>query len=456
MPALAVGEHGHLDVGFSIGPLGLRVALLAAVLTVAAFAMLRGFLAEPDRRTTIVLLTTATGAVALELLLSGGFALPEQIVPLLLAALAVPLYLTLSSDPARATTVARTRRLGPWVFWLFAAGAGVRFAQAWLDNDTVRAVTLLHTGVLLGLVAVAWFTVSRPRTGVLALRAGAAALAIALVAGVAQATVSRPPDQLPGVATTAEVEVGDRRVNVVLVPNLPGWNLVHVDAGDVELGTDREALAPPDPTGWLAVRLPPGRGEVWVADRRGAGSFATDTGTVGSAPGGLVGPDGPECASALLGRALATGSVSNGVECPADTLTPADARELTSTVERLADQGTTSVAVATDESPRGRAAADTVGKAATANGMTVTEPGRGTDPLIVASGWTGASAVRSEGPAAASRAYFAPWLADLPPLTADRTGSLRWYVTAFQAAYPTLQPSAAGFRAWLAARTPLT
>lgn len=446
VPALAVGEHGHLEVGFSIGPLGLRVALLAAVLAVAGFAMMRGFLAEPDRRTTIAVVTAAVGAAALELLLSGGFALPDQVVPLLLAALAVPLYLVLSRDPARAAAVDRARGFAPWVFWFFSCLAAVRFGQAWLGG-TEQATTLLHTGVLLGVVAVAWFAVARPRAGVMALRVGAGLLAIGLVAGVGQAVVSRKADPTPGIAATVGLEVGDRRVNVVLVPNLPGWNLVHVDGGGLKVGTDPEALAPPDSAGWLAVRLPAGRGEVWVDDRGVTGSFVTDTGSAGSAPAGLAGPDGPECASALLGRMLASGSVAGGASCPSDTLTPTDARRLTATVDRLAVNGATRLAVVADESPRGRAAAARVRGAATTHGMALVEPFTAADPVVVVSGWPVASTV-----AANSRTYLAPWLAELRPVPSagGREDSLRQYVAAFQAAYPTLRPSTAGFRGWLA------
>lgn len=67
------GGHGHLlTVGVSIGPTVLRIALLVAIPVVAGFALLRGFLAEPDRR-SLARVVMAAGVVAtLELLLSGG------------------------------------------------------------------------------------------------------------------------------------------------------------------------------------------------------------------------------------------------------------------------------------------------------------------------------------------------------------------------------------------------
>ena len=242
--------------------------------------------------------------------------------------------------------------------------------------------------------------------------------------------------------------MGDRRVNVVLVPNLPGWNLVHVDGAGLKIGTDREMLAQPDSAGWLAVRLPAGRSEVWLDDHGAAGSFFTDTGSTGSAPSSLAGPNGQECANALLGRTLASGSVTSDANCPSDTLTTADARRLTATIDRLATNGTTHLTVITDESPRSRAAAATIRRAATAHGMTIAEPGQTADPVVVVSGWPGTSTVATN-----SRTYLAPWLTELQPAPAAAAGQedgVAQYVAAFRTAYPSLQPSTAGFRGWLA------
>jgi hypothetical protein len=465
----ASGEHGHLDVGFSVGPLWLRVALLGAVLVVAGFALLRGFLGEPDRRTTVAVVTAAGVGAALELLLSGGLALPDQAVPLLLAAIAAPLYLALSSDPARAAAVGVARRFAPWVFWPAALLAAIRFTQAWSGGvDRAGFAPLLHAGVVLGLVAVAWFAVARPRrsTGVLVMRVSAGLLATCLIAGVGQAAVSRKADPAPGLAAGLTVDVGGRQVNVVVVPNLPGLNLVHVDVDGLMVGTDPAGTALPQPAGWHTVELPAGRVEVRVADERDSGSFVTDTGSSGAAPAGLAGPDGPECASALLGRMLATGALTSGATCPADTLTPGDADELTGIVDRLADGGAKSVVVVGDESPRGTAAADTVRTAATSRGMAVLGQGRAADPLVVVSGWARAAVLAQSGVidrgAGGPAAYLAPWLPTPAPGTTavpatgadDRDGApFRRYATALRAAYPTQQPTAAGFRAWLGGNT---
>jgi len=195
---LAVGgEHGHLEVGFTIGPLVLRVLLLAAVPVVASFAVLRGFLGEPSRRTTVAVAVAAATAATMELLLSGQVNLPEQTIPLVLGALALPVYLALSRDVRFAHAVALGRRYAPLVFAVAAVLAAVQFGLALFAGvGLARSTTLLHTGVLLGLVALVWFAIARPRGRVVTvgLRIGAAVLGIALLAGAAQAITLRPAD----------------------------------------------------------------------------------------------------------------------------------------------------------------------------------------------------------------------------------------------------------------------
>jgi hypothetical protein len=200
------GGHGHvLTVGVSIGPLVLRVALLAAIPVVAGYALLRGFLTEPDRRALAAVIGSAGGAAVLELLLSGGLNLSQRLVPVLLLLLAVPLYLVLSHDPRFARAVGQARRFAPWVFWPAAALAGEQFVRAWFaGGDAAGTATELHTGVVFALVALAWFFVAAPRRGLgtLGVRLGAAVLATALIAGAAQATVLRPaepPQAMSGV-----------------------------------------------------------------------------------------------------------------------------------------------------------------------------------------------------------------------------------------------------------------
>ncbi|MCT2583728.1 DUF6239 family natural product biosynthesis protein [Actinophytocola gossypii] len=199
-PGLLIAQgHDHvLTVGISIGPLALRVALLVVVPLVAAFTVLRGFIGPPDRRTAAGVVCAAGTAVVLELLLAGGLGLPRQVVPLLLLGLAAPLYLVLSRDPRFAPAVRLSRRLAPWVYWPVAVLASSWFWRGFTaDGD---GALLLHTGAILALVALAWFVVAGPRwrPAVAALRIGAGALAVVLLAATAQATVLREDGPVPG------------------------------------------------------------------------------------------------------------------------------------------------------------------------------------------------------------------------------------------------------------------
>ncbi|WP_460405349.1 DUF6239 family natural product biosynthesis protein [Actinophytocola sediminis] len=465
-PLLIVAQgHSHqLELGVTMGPLVLRVAVLAAVPVVAGFALLRGFLTEPGRLPTAIVVAVAGGVGALELLLAGGLTLPQQTVPLLLAALGAPLYLALSRDRKAARSVDRARRLAPWVFWPVAALAVTQFWLAmFADASRERTAVGLHTAVLLALVALSWFAVARPRRGVRALRAGAALVAVGLIAGTAQATVLRPAETVPGVATSVSVLVGERSVAAVVVPNLPGWNLVHVDAPDVVVGTGQASTYPRYPATaypatagrWLPVELPAGRSQLWLRLGDALGSFTTDTGAdQAGAPSALRGPDGPECASALLGAPVAGGRAAAG--CPADTLRPEDADELRRTVELVAARHQ-EVAVVSDQSARAVAAAAVVRAEAARLGVTVsTDQGV---PAVVVSGWARAGAALGSG----AEVYLAPWLS-APPVLAeadqarprwvarsfDQDGtSFRWYASSLAADYPGLEPSAAGYRAWL-------
>ncbi len=474
---LAQGHDHVLSVGVSIGPMVLRIALLAAVPAVAGFALLRGFLTEPGRRATVVVLATAAGAAVVELLLSGGLNLPVRVVPLLLAALAAPLFLILSKDARFASAVARVRRFAPWVFGAAAVLALTEFARSWLGPDSpAGTATGLHTGVVLALVALAWFAVARPRGRFVTagVRVAAALLAVMLVAGAAQAVVLRGPESTPGTPATAEVAVGPAPVRVVVVPNAPGWNLVHVQGTDpaadttfdLAVGTAKDrpaaALARGGTTGgWVAVELPAGRGDLWVWNSGELGSVPVDTGAGPAvARPALRGDDGPECASALLGRSLAGTTGSPAGACPADALDDADAGALRGTVADLARRGIRDIRLVSDDSPRGKAAAGVVSAAATAHGVTVDRSG---GPLVVVSGWTVANAALRQaalGTLPTDSIYLAPWLAvgpllDLAP-SAHVSGqpsreSGDRYRAALADRFPGEVPSTSGQRAWRAA-----
>jgi hypothetical protein len=200
------GGHGHvLSFGAGIGPLVLRVTLLVAVLVVSSFSFLRGFLTEPGRITTLGVIGAAGAGVVMELLLSGGLNLPEQVVPLLLAALALPMYLLLSTDQRFAPMVARLRRLAPWVFALTGSLALVEFARAWFGRAAqATATTSLHTGVVVALLALAWYAIVRtPRRRAVSLGGAAAAAGLAVVVLACAANVAVLNKQEPVQAATA-------------------------------------------------------------------------------------------------------------------------------------------------------------------------------------------------------------------------------------------------------------
>jgi hypothetical protein len=190
--------HTHGSVGITIGPLALRVLLLVAVMVVAAFAMLRGFLGPPEHRTAVGVWSAAAVVVVAELLLSGGLDMPQRVVPLVLLATVAPAYAIFSRDPRWAAIRGALRALAPWLCTAVITLAAVEFTRAWLTAAGGQRMTLLHTGVQLAAVAISWFVISDPRKhlAALVLRAAAVVLAMLLVAGAGTASyaTSAPAD----------------------------------------------------------------------------------------------------------------------------------------------------------------------------------------------------------------------------------------------------------------------
>jgi len=187
------GGHDHtLSVPVLIGPLALRIVLLAAICAVTGFAMMRTFLGDPGRTAAGVVTISAAIAIFLELMLAGGFDLPQQFAVLILAAIAVPLVLAMSRAPGAVTASGHARRFAPWVLAGAATAAFIEFGRAVLGSwDTSTQATLLHTGLMLALVGLAWYTFGLPRwrPGSVAVQIVAATLASAAigVAGYAMA-----------------------------------------------------------------------------------------------------------------------------------------------------------------------------------------------------------------------------------------------------------------------------
>ena len=184
LAAAQPGGHNHtLDVPVLIGPLALRVVLLAAVCAVTCAAMLRAFLGEPDRTTKAVLTTTAAVATVLELMLASGFDLPSQVAVLILAGVGFPFVLAVSRSPGAITATRHARRFAPWVLAVSAAAAFTEFARAVLGGGD-QAI-LLHTGLMIALVGLSWYTFGLPRwrPGSVAVRILGSSLAGAAIAG---------------------------------------------------------------------------------------------------------------------------------------------------------------------------------------------------------------------------------------------------------------------------------
>ena len=180
-------EHFHGSVGVTIGPMALRVLLLAAVLVTAAFASLRGFTGPPNHRTAVWVWSAAATVVVVELLLSGGLDFPQRLTPLVLAATAIPAYAIFSRDRRWAALRGTLRAVAPWPCAVAAILAAVELTRAWLTRPGEHQTMLLHTGAQLAAVAVSWLVISHPRPAHL-LHTAAMIVALLILPGVAHAT----------------------------------------------------------------------------------------------------------------------------------------------------------------------------------------------------------------------------------------------------------------------------
>ncbi len=180
------GGHDHTmsDVPVVLGPLVLRVALLIAVFGVAGFAMLRAFLGKPGRTTAAVVAVTAATAVLLEYMLGGVLEIPQQAAVLVLAFVAVPVFLAFARSPGAEVASQYARRAAPVIIAGAAFAAMVEFVRAMLSTWAAGA-TMLNTGIVLALVGLSWLTVELPRSRVATMvHLVAGMLGIATVAGI--------------------------------------------------------------------------------------------------------------------------------------------------------------------------------------------------------------------------------------------------------------------------------
>ncbi|TNC20908.1 hypothetical protein [Amycolatopsis alkalitolerans] len=354
-------------------------------------------------------------------------------------------------------------------------------AQAWMDGlrpdatafgSTFGKVLLLKTA-LLGIAAVIGVLAHRRRWARSASKVSAVALAGALAAGSTLIAISPPPAApVPGVPLLRSVPVSaSQQLPVLVVPQRPGWNLVHVDSTDVAVGTDRGHLTPvaarPGTTGgWALVELPPGSSKIWIQHGETPTSLHVDTGHGPPATPDIAGPDGPECASAALG-ALAAGADTPLASCPGDRLANQDARSLAAVVAFIADRGGHTITLVGDSSPRSLAATEVVRDAAAAHHLAIAPRPQADSALLVVSGWTEANTtllgvLHSQVPSLG--AYLAPWLANSRML-AYGSGAvvalrfdprspqpLQYATTLRRIAGNDESASAAGYRGWLVAK----
>ncbi|NKE58797.1 hypothetical protein FXN61_19070 [Lentzea sp. PSKA42] len=194
-PLLAQGHDHTLTVPITIGPMVLRVALMAAIPAVAAFAVLRPFVPAPSRRSRAVVTATSALAAILLLMVAGAIDIPGQAVVLLLAALACPLVAVFGRHVDRFRTL--VSRTGPWVLLTATALAVVKLVHGRLaDGPPEKFAVVLYTGALLALLGLSWSAVCRPRGRPMKTLVHGTAAVSALIAlvGTTQATLSRLPD----------------------------------------------------------------------------------------------------------------------------------------------------------------------------------------------------------------------------------------------------------------------
>jgi len=344
----------------------------------------------------------------------------------------------------------------------------------------------------------------RNRAGELS-RLCAGGVAVAFAAAAVLATLPHPAGApVPGQPLARPVELPFQHLAVLVAPMRPGPNLVHVAAtpagagaglagrhhgaprpstppGTITVSAGGAAVPvtarPGAPGGWAVLDIPAGTERITVTADGAPATVPVDVGDIPADPAlqrALTGPDGPECASGLLGGLVAGSTVGRtpaeanlAADCPSQALTAADSDALRDTVTFLAGRGITGLNLVSDDSPRGVAAADLVRARAAEAKLPVRPVGAPTDTLLVVSGWSAAvpaltQAVARSEDAPAGGIVLAPWLlasgvvaaapSEVLPLTFNPGESeARQYGATVAAVFPGEGPSAAGYLAWLRA-----
>ncbi|MCE6996081.1 DUF6239 family natural product biosynthesis protein [Saccharothrix sp. S26] len=402
--------HDHAAVGLPLGFTLLRLILLGAVTAVAGWALVRPFApAVPGAATRRVVTGFAGVGGVVVLLIAEATWMPPPAAVALIGLLAAP--------PAL-----RRARPVPAGLVVAAAVLATVAAGAWFSGppSSFACITLMAA-----FVGVSWLALCPPTAVV---RVVGAALGVTLLVGLGQVTIAgRLTTPAAGDPMLTRVAVGGGPVDVLVVPHMPGWNLVQTTDTALSVGNASNALVPALPrdgvTGrWALVWLPEGRSDLWL-DRAGTrATVPVDTGDVAWSGPDVRGPEGPDYASAALAAKLA----GKRGDLPWPALTGADAAALRARVASIGGP----FAVVADDSRRAADAAAVVREEATRLGLAVT-PGA-PDVLVL-----GGSA--PDG----ARRHLAPWLAP-PDLS---TPEARRYAETLSAAFPGATPSRSGLAA---------
>lgn len=289
---------------------------------------------------------------------------------------------------------------------------------------------------------------------------------------IAPVSLLGPADAVPGVH---RISAGDRELAVFVTPQRPGLNLILLPGGNGAVGTHPDRLTPatsrPGASGsWALVELPEGAARLWVQQDGVLAELTVHT--EGGAALDVHGPDGPECAHAQLGRALAGAPALD--HCPADRLPTTDGAALRAAVGFIAGRGNRALTLVADQSARSAAAAEVVRAAAAAESVAVNAPGAGSGagsgagggPVVMVAGWEEATSTLYDiaaGRWVAEGIYLAPWLLSAPLLEVPAGQLLvlpfspadalpRRYVEALGTALAGADPTASGYASWLAAQ----
>jgi hypothetical protein len=356
---------------------------------------------------------------------------------------------------------------------LQAHGDGLRLQLSTWDNALGKLVAVKI--VLLTGTAVLGLVLYSRRSALRLARVEVALLAATVILGGSLAAASGPPPAATrGMPQLRQVSVAGIPLDVLVTPQRPGWNVVHV-AEDVDLDVRLDGGRPIRTTTrlgasgrWAALRLPAGHSTLVVRSTSGSASLPLDTGTARDvAHYEFAGPDAPECANVALGI-LAAGPPERLTTCPASSLSPSDVNTLGALPGYLARRGARRVAILADTSARGRAAAEVMRTALSERSITATTTTADADAAIIVAGWQGAEEqLRRLSGKLLPRdgVYLAPWLLDSTLLTEATTinpllllgvdpggdESFR-YLAALRRLSPAAAPTASGFEAW-AART---